>query len=1202
MINLVIVKNPFEPWRGREVHTVPAGFTIRQAVNLTEFKGIELNCTVNGNTVELDENTVIPDNNIVVLSPRVAGGGGGGKSIIGLVAMVALAAVSFGVGGLAAGSAGIWGTGAAVAHWGWASYAAAAGVLFLGSKLVNRCFAAKDTAPKYKNSEATYSWSGVQTMEGQNNAIAVTYGKVKSGGQTIGKFLNSDGNKEYLNWLVSAGEGPLEITDITLNDNEASYYKGVDIETRPGTNDQEVISNFNDTYATKGLNRHLVSEPAIERSEGNAAEGFIVRLEWPAGLVHNNSKGKQESTWVKISGWYRKAGQTDDDWIQFMDRVNYHAKKTSAIRREVRVDHLEPAMYEVKLQVVDREYSVNNAKTINKVYWTGLTSIVYDDFAYPNIALLSIKALATDQLNGSPHLTFIKERKWVWVWNPDTEMYEEKPANNPAWAAYDMLHQCQRLKNVNTGEYEFEVRGASTDILLYDQFKSWADFCAEKNLTINIEISSTGELLEVINGNIANCGRGMVIRYGTRYGCIWDSVKQPVQMFGMGNIKKGSFTEEFTQTSDRANCVEVTFTNAEHDYEREVIMIYGDNYDNDPEEKTAQVTYDGITNYEQAYREGVYQLMANKLQLRTISFEADIDAIACTIGDVVLVAHDVPQWAYSGRIYSVNTSKNTLRLPIEVKDTAQRYRIMYRTVNDTRISSSVTITSNANGWCDVKVDDVFNPNDLPQAGDIFDLAIENIGSKPFLIQSITKSQDFTRRLNCVEYVEALYAEDYSVPPVEYSMAINNKAQNVTGLNANQVSYVTEDGTRASRLYVSWNHAPNGGTYSLLYSTDKEFWSLLQSGLYENSFEADVAYGESYYLKVITTLGLSKSTGTEYGPVEVGEDLIPPDVTALDVEVLADGTRRYFWGFEYPDPNDIAGFKIRYSQGEFATWQSGYDVQDGLITSQPYETTTVRQGPHTVMIKAVDNGGNESENCAFCRVDFGEPLENNVLFKHDFSANNWAECETNGEIFSDGFVHAHQVSYAWTSAQNGYWGASENDYWYEQYSEFYLQASLLIPASGYFYLLFDIEGPCNLEYKNLSSDDLFKPYSTKVYVSAGDNIVIRFNSQPGMADTVLKALTAVVDVPDKEEHFSNLQISKTGTELPIKTNPYQTTAVHFDKLRSDLIDGYVNVERVSDVPCIVKVYRLELQGGVMVKNYIDCTADITWQGFKVETNE
>ena len=276
-------------------------------------------------------------------------------------------------------------------------------------------------------------------------------------------------------------------------------------------------------------------------------------------------------------------------------------------------------------------------------------------------------------------------------------------------------------------------------------------------------------------------------------------------MFGMGNIISGSFQEEFLQTSDRANLVEVTYTDAASDYSRQTVCIYSDTYDKEEEEKAAQITYDGITSYEQAYREGVYQLYCNKYQLRTISFQANVDAIACTLGDVILVAHDVPKWAKSGRIYAI--SGRSLLLPVELDSTEGSYRIMYRTVNDNLYSSAVEIERNENGWCQVYVLTPFAEDDPPQVDDIFDLALANVGSKPFVVKSITRELDFTRKIECIEYNENLYNEDYEIPPIQYATP-SQTAQNVTGLNASQITYVTEDGRRVSRLYASWNIPSN----------------------------------------------------------------------------------------------------------------------------------------------------------------------------------------------------------------------------------------------------------------------------------------------------------------------------------------------------------------------------------------------------------
>ena len=85
-------------------------------------------------------------------------------------------------------------------------------------------------------------------MDAQGNGIAITYGKVKSGGQSLQKFTTNDGDDQYFNWLVSAGEGPLTISDIKLNDNPIENFESVFYDTREGSNEQDIIDGFGDTF------------------------------------------------------------------------------------------------------------------------------------------------------------------------------------------------------------------------------------------------------------------------------------------------------------------------------------------------------------------------------------------------------------------------------------------------------------------------------------------------------------------------------------------------------------------------------------------------------------------------------------------------------------------------------------------------------------------------------------------------------------------------------------------------------------------------------------------------------------------------------------------------------------------------------------------------------------------------------------------
>ena len=867
MVTLVIVKNPFSPQDGREVKYIEPKGTLAELLEEYKMPGVDLQATVNGYSIEDKE---INDEDFIVIYPVIEKGGKGGKGILGIIAAVALSVVSFGI------ASGGWLAGIGIKAGTFAAYAAATAVMFLGSSLMGRMMGQKTDLGSFDSqNESTYSWSGVQTMQGQNNAVALTYGKVKSGGQTIGKFVSSENDEEYLNWLIACGEGELTITDIKLNDNPISNFDGVSYEVRSGTNDQEVIPYFNDTYFTKNLSYHMttVDQWYTDTAQGTATEGLVFKIELPSGLFHGTNEGKQTTNEVDVEMQYKLS--SSETWLTLTtDTIS--GKSTKAIRREYRVDNITAGEYDVRVRVTRFKYN-NSSRDVFDIYWTGITSIVYDDFIYPCQALIGIRAKATDQLNGTPSLTFMKERASVWVYNPHADAYQQKDANNPAWACYDYVHQARQLKNTNTNQYEIEVRGAAKELMRYDDFAEWADWCEEKEYFVNIEVNTVGEVLEGANQKLAPIGHGLVVRFGTKYGCIYDHVQTPVQMFGMGNIISGTFSEEFLKVSDRANCVEITFNNKNAGYERDVLTIYSDTYDTDGYSKTAQMTFDGIVDYEQAYREGMYQLYSNKYLLRTVSFECGIDAIACTVGDVVMVSHDVPKWANSGRIESIDG--NTWVLPVQLEDLTQSYRVQWRTVKDNLYTRACDIVSSADGWTTTTVQGTIPDDDPPQAGDVFDLAIANIGSKPFVVKSITRAQDFTRSISCVEYNENIYNEEYDIPVIDYSQWYG-EPKNVTGLVATLTQTKDAYGNDIGKLNCSWNVPDTGGTFTVLLSTDGITWVIGKSNLQEPLCELDVLPNTTYYVKVITVLGVNQSTGTEVGPIYPSGDGYLPNVTNL----------------------------------------------------------------------------------------------------------------------------------------------------------------------------------------------------------------------------------------------------------------------------------------------------------------------------------
>lgn len=886
-------------------------------------------------------------------------------------------------------------------------------------------------------------------------------------------------------------------------------------------------------------------------------------------------------------------------------------KKTDAFYRVYDVYGLEPAQYEVRVRCTHKDDT--STRTANKIQWVGITQIIYDDFRYPGKALLGLKALATDQLSGSdPQLTCLISRSLVWVWNPDTKAYEQKPAANPAWAAYDILHQCRKLTSVD-GKDSFVVTGIPYENIDYDAFNAWADMCDANNIDFNYLYDSAMKLYDALQYP-CRVGYGAIVLIGTKVSCIFDCASDPVQLFTVANIKKDSFSNEYQSTDDRANCIEVSFINKDKNYERDVLAVYSDAYnDSDVPSQPTQVELMGCTDVNQAYRYGAYKLRSNKYEIRTASFEAFADAIACQIGDVILVQEDIMDWGVGGRIVAIDGNVVTIDQPA---DNLPDVTTMLIRSNSTDKLSYYNISSIAGN----KVTLASAPSDA-EPGCIYVIGHKGHEAKKFRVLSISASHsEETSTIQAVEYYPELYDMDVTnIPEIE---RYDNTVEPPKNLILSTEKYCEADSTITNLVHATWINPRTLNPVVMEISNDGENW------MYEKKFVSgetqctlNVLSMKTYYVRLcaVNDVGI-KSEYCTNNILTNGTDALPPDVKTINVEKMASGLRRYWWDFDYPSPNDIKGFRVKYTQGSELNWDAGIPVQEGLIVTQPYETQTVRQGTHAVMIKAVDNAGNESNNFAYCILDLGDLLEQNVLVENDFKADTWEALTSNtGKIMQDGYIHAVNDVYMWPTA-TGYRWSSANDFaWETNFKQYEVITRMTAPASGQFWLEYDIDGPAIVYYRKALStpywrkidcnrpfwqkdsadstdypiaNDLWKQYSDRLYVNKGDWIEIKIVALNNTSrETVIKSLKAFIDVPDRNEHFEDLKVPAEGITLPIVTPNYKTVVCHLDAIQDS--GTAVGLKILSRTPCVIQL--IDVKG-----NAVSGVADISWQGYEDDT--
>ncbi|MDR3561753.1 MAG: phage tail protein [Negativicutes bacterium] len=1298
MITITLLKNPFNH-HDREVHAcehVP-GTTAYEYVQPYILGLDDFVVSVNGNITEDAKEQIINDEDWIAVFPVVGKSGSDWfRNIFTIALAVWTASPSF---------TSFTGMSTAMSN-SFLGRMIAAGVNMIGGALINHWFPPAKVDRPTVNVNPAYNWN-VQSQTGQGNALAVTYGTMRTAGQILVQHVSSDEDNQYLNILLCGGEGPIDdISDIRINDNPIADYKGVTCETRLGVNDQAVIANFNDTYVDQELAYELITDNnwATQQTEGNAVEGLEITLQFPNGLYYVNDDSSLGNASVTVQAQYQKVG--DANWTNFTDGTswsvtqsplgqlnvlsvsptapreiwtityvgpawqpngtfspghftvagsvsgvqpnanfyeNYNngliafnitgraagiyvgfllsgapftidvkpninlaisAAKNTTFQRTYRVDNLPAAQYAVRAMCTAK--SGTSTRFSTRVFWTQLSDILYDDFARPGKALVGIRALATSQLSGGmPSITWQQTRSNVWVWNPDIAQYEQKSATNPAWAAYDMIHRCRQIKNINTGSYEFVVQGAPASRAVYQDFVNWAAFCDSANLSFNFIFDTATDLWSALQ-KPEGVGRGRVIMRGTRYGCVCDAPGEPVQLFTVGNMITDKFKESFMGLKDRANAIEISFTNRDKDYQKDVITAYADDYDGATEPNITQITLDGATTVKQAYREGKYRLRLNQYLQRTVDHSADIDAIACQINDVVLLAHDVPQWGFSGRL--LNATATILQLDRQVTMQSDKsYAVAVQITNPAATTAQAAqsiITASVRGVAEeTTTDTVILTSPLPgipQKWDLYSFGETNKVVKPFRVLNISRDQDMRRKISCIEYIEEIYDEATDIPEIDYSSLTAPVANNVSGLSAEQVTWMTVNGTVSSQINLSWQlgRGDYADKFVIMLSNDNVKWTVAKETT-AFSESIDVQPYQTYYIMIITVKGLSRSSGTSIGPVSTGRDSVPPDVQSIQLAQLANNVRQFHWSYTYPEPNDVAGFAIRANQGTLPFWENAIPLHTGVLTQQPFETAGLLSGTWCVMIKAVDNAGNLSGNAAHCIVSLGPDVVDHLLLSTDYYERGWSGVKTGCYVDGDGYLAANppgEVMFSSDPTVPMYSNLNARMF-AANYGSFTYQDTFTLAEAANMSVAIDCDGVPQLWYQSPfpqpmftgSNDPMFTnpggpmwmpgqwiPYTSKVQLAAG-TYNLKVTMAAGSIWPRIRSLVVNVDTPTITEIINDVAVPASGTRLPLRKSFDKILSINVSIQSGTSAVGFLTVDKQTTVGAGPEIVLVDTNG-------------------------
>lgn len=585
------------------------------------------------------------------------GGGNGGKmsSVLGLLGVVALAAIApWAAGSLfAAGSFGYYATVAAITI---------GGGLLLSSFLAPKPAAASNTDD---NIPQMYTLSASGNVASPLQVIPVQYGKLKweppYASIPWSEFIGED---MYLNVALCLGVGKYDVENIYIDDTIlwnkntglSASFSGVDIQfVQPGESLTLFPSNVISSAEVNG--QEVTTTPVggfVVNNAGTIATAVAFDFVFPAGLfsVDTNPKSKDPSKLLNASVTVVCQLQAVDDagspigsWITVINETITRNNRTP--HRVSYKLNTSPGRY------MGRVYRTTAPSTGTDVQdsfqWAGFRGFLKGTDTFPNVTVLAIRMLASNQLSQNAAKKFgVLQTRILPVWNGSA--FVEQPTRNPLWAFYDCATNSlygakQELTKVDFQAVVDGANGASTrgDTFNY-VFQSAVTFQAAFDTILASVRSKTawiGDILSVTRDE-------------------WKPI--PQMLLTDQQIVRGSLSIDYILNDDsQSDCVTCAFLN--EDIWGPAQLQYPPNSGSFVGLNPASIQLEGVTNPDQIYRE--LQFYYNQANLRRIQVKLDTehDGRLLRFGSVVRIQSKLPRkWGQSGEVLAYNSLTRVLTL------------------------------------------------------------------------------------------------------------------------------------------------------------------------------------------------------------------------------------------------------------------------------------------------------------------------------------------------------------------------------------------------------------------------------------------------------------------------------------------------------------------------------------------------------------
>lgn len=879
--------------------------------------------------------------------------------------------------------------------------------------------------------------------------------------------------------------------------------------------------------------------PFVAVDSGKDANYLAVDMVCSRGLYFANDDGSFSAKTVRFTVEAQEvddAGTPVGGW--FTLRTESITAATNTPQRRSYRYAVAAARYRVRMTRLD--VKDNSTRAGHELNWAGLRAYIPGAEDYGNVTLLAMRLKANASLSqaASRKVNVVATRKLP-VWN-GSAWSAPQTTRSIAWALADAA------RNTDYGARLPDARIDLEALLALDA--TWA----ARGDTFDARFDSATTFWEAA-AQIARAGRAKVFQQGGVLRVVRDQAQTlPVALFTPRNTVRGSLKVDYLMpTAETADCVTVSYFDADTWSEQEVTAALPGSSSATP----ARVQLFGVTSRAQAWREGMYMAACNRYRRRAVSLSTEMEGFIPSFGDLVAVSNERLSAAQFGELTAWDAGTNTATLSEPVTFGVGAHYIALRR-KDGSMSGPYEVTA---GMAANQVVLAEAPDFTPYTGGAAERTHFGFGTattyRQLCLVAGARPRGETVELSFIaEYLDGngdayVHLADTGTPPAALQPwqlpRIFAAPRQPTGVTVSE-TLVNLANVIRTRMDVSWDFDPNAEGYRVAWRVGDAQWNQLPETTATSISVIDVPVS-TVQVRVIAFSGARESA-----PATATADILGKTAKPANVSNFRIGGEVLTWTAN--TEVDLAGYRLRFNYGTLDTWDSATPMHEGLIVSSPYALVTRPSGICTLLIKAVDTSGNESDAPATIVLNLGDQDVSNILFsqdEHSAFTGTKTYCGVDGGVLKaaaiDRFFYPPESSAFKPATESAFGGGTFSDMVYEWTFD--------APADGTVLLQYQITGErFVLEYRLGDQSAAFLPADTpafsptdepffgtptdwavwpgSVVLPALQRVAFRLTVIGGNTQGQVVELTSILDVPDIVEDFNDLPIAPGGTRLPI----------------------------------------------------------------------